>query len=47
MMYGSAGIPKAFKFELILDRPFVFVIQDDISGMVLFYGIVEEPLWQS
>ena len=47
MMYGSAGIPKAFKFELILDRPFVFVIQDDISGMVLFYGTVEEPLWKS
>ncbi len=47
MMYGCAGIPKKLKFELILDRPFVFVIQDDISGMVLFYGIVEEPLWQS
>jgi serpin B len=47
MMYGSASIPKEFKFELILDRPFVYVIQDDISGMVLFYGTVEEPLWKS
>jgi serine protease inhibitor len=46
-MYGSASIPKEFKFELILDRPFVYVIQDDISGMVLFYGTVEEPLWKS
>lgn len=48
MMCGSAFTPaKIETFELILDRPFVFVIQDDISGMVLFYGIVEEPIWHS
>jgi serpin B len=49
MMDSGCAIPaiRAETFELILDRPFVFVIQDDISGMVLFYGIVEEPLWHS
>jgi serine protease inhibitor len=47
MMCGSLAPTKVETFELILDRPFVFVIQDDISGMVLFYGIVEEPIWNS
>ena len=49
MMDSGCAIPaiRVETFELILDRPFVFVIQDDLSGMVLFYGIVEEPLWCS
>lgn len=49
MMDSGCAIPaiRAEAFELILDRPFVFVIQDDLSGMVLFYGIVEEPLCHS
>lgn len=49
MMNSGCAIPviRVETFELILDRPFVFVIQDDLSGMVLFYGIVKEPFWHS
>lgn len=36
----AAPIPP---IELILDRPFVFVIMDDLSGSVLFMGRVADP----
>jgi len=30
-------------FEMIVDRPFFFVICDDLSGTVLFIGAVNDP----
>lgn len=30
-------------FTMICDRPFLFVIQDEVSGAVLFTGIVNDP----
>jgi serpin B len=36
----AAPIPP---IELILDRPFVFVIMDDLSGSVLFMGRMADP----
>ena len=30
-------------FDFIADHPFLFVIQDDESGMVLFLGRVSDP----
>jgi len=43
MMWG-AGIPKPPPpFEMIVDRPFLYVIADDMTGAVLFIGTVRDP----
>ena len=42
-MWG-AGIPKPPPpFEMIVDRPFLYVIADDATGTVLFLGTVNDP----
>lgn len=33
--------PKAV--EIVCDRPFIFVIRDDLSGAILFIGLVQNP----
>ena len=44
VMYGaSARQSKPRVFQMILDRPFFFVIRDDHSNMILFMGTVNDP----
>ncbi len=38
---GAWGGPAVLK----VDRPFVFVIHEDVTGLILFMGKVEEPIW--
>lgn len=40
--YGGAEKPKPF--EMIVDRPFLFVIQDSETGTILFMATVFEPM---
>ena len=39
----SAAPPKPKPFQMIVDRPFVFLIEDASSGSILFAGAVVEP----
>ncbi|HTV75349.1 MAG TPA: serpin family protein, partial [Candidatus Baltobacteraceae bacterium] len=43
MMAGRAIMEPIRPFEMIVDRPFFFVIADDQTGSILFMGIVENP----
>jgi len=44
MMMWGAGIPKPPPpFEMIVDRPFLYVIADETTGAVLFLGTVSDP----
>jgi len=36
--------PPADRFEMVLDRPFFFVISETASGSILFTGIVNDPV---
>jgi len=36
--------PPPPPFEMIVNRPFVFAICDDFSGVVVFLGAVVDPL---
>ncbi len=40
-LFGASGSGAVVK----VDRPFVFVIHEDVTGLILFMGKVEEPLW--
>jgi serine protease inhibitor len=44
--FGSAAFrePPPPPFEMIVNRPFVFAICDDFSGVVVFLGAVVDPL---
>ena len=39
----SARMEPPNRFEMIVDRPFLFVISDDATGSILFVGIVNDP----
>ena len=40
----GAGLPPAVPpFEMIVDRPFMFVLQENVSQTMLFAGVVTEP----
>jgi serpin B len=45
-MLGSAMFPEPPPppFQMIVNRPFVFAICDDFSGVVVFLGAVVDPL---
>jgi len=45
--YFSSEKPGSRTFEMIVDRPFFFVICDDHTNNILFMGSVEEPLQRS
>ena len=42
MMARTMFAPRP-PFEFIADRPFLYVIQDDFTGVMLFAGVVREP----
>lgn len=42
MTTTSAAIEEGEKFTMIMDRPFFFVIRDDITGTILFMGSINE-----
>ena len=46
LMDGASGFqePPSPPFEMIVNRPFVFAICDDFSGVVVFLGGVVDPL---
>jgi serine protease inhibitor len=46
LMCGSAlnPAPPPPPFRMIVDRPFVFAICDDLSGAVVFLGSIADPL---
>ncbi|MFH2006631.1 MAG: serpin family protein [bacterium] len=44
VMGADAGAPPPPPIELIVDRPFLFLIRDSGTGTVLFVGAVENPL---
>jgi len=39
----AEGAAPTERFRMIMDRPFFFVIRDDVTGTVLFMGSVMEP----
>jgi serpin B len=39
----AASAPPAIKFTMIVDRPFIFAIQDDATGALLFMGRIVNP----
>jgi serine protease inhibitor len=43
-LYGSAIPKENVPLELYLNKPFIFVIRDDRTGLILFIGKVENPL---
>ncbi len=44
VVVGSAAVMQPLKpFEMIVDRPFLFVISDKATGIILFMGIVNDP----
>ena len=46
MMLGDAAYqpPPPPPFEMIVNRPFVFAICDDFTGVVVFLGVVVDPM---
>ncbi len=40
---GLTSVPSSPAAEIKLDRPFIFLIRDDVTGTVLFMGRVSDP----
>jgi serpin B len=43
MMAASLPMRPPDRFEMIVDRPFLFVITDNATDSILFIGIVNDP----
>jgi len=43
MMVGMAVERPVNPFEMVVDRPFFFVIADSQTQTILFMGIVDDP----
>ena len=46
MMTKSAMMMPVEPFEMIVDRPFVFVIEDSQTQSILFMGVIYDPAGQ-
>ncbi|MBI4532863.1 MAG: serpin family protein [Candidatus Melainabacteria bacterium] len=44
MLAGAMYHPPSERFKMVVDRPFLFSIQDDQTGTILFIGSVYEPM---
>jgi len=43
IMASAVRMPPPNQFNMIVDRPFLFVIKDDQTGTILFIGMVYDP----
>jgi serpin B len=43
LMAGSSPMEPPNRFQMIVDRPFLFVISDSATDSILFIGIVNDP----
>ena len=43
LLEAAVGITEAITFHMVVDRSFLYVIQDDLTGLLLFVGLVVDP----